>query len=130
MSEEITNENLIPEKDRDFLHEKGFTFIIVPEKGSLLLIIKNFPFSKIYNPTQADLLIVLPAGYPNSNLDMFWTYPDVKLSNGSWPAAADQHGQYSGLTWQRWSRHGNWRPGIDSLKNFMASISKEINRGV
>ena len=126
----MNNEGLIPERDREFLHEKEFSFTVIRENNDLLLIIKDYNLSQIYVPGIADLLIILPAGYPNSKLDMFWTFPDVKLANGNWPNAADQHHQFNGRVWQRWSRHGNWRAGIDSLKNFISTISKEIQKGI
>lgn len=121
---------LIPELDREFLSEKEYNFEIVSGKGPILLIIKNFHFSASYVPQIADLLIIIPAGYPNAPLDMFWTNPDVKLVNGNWPSAAEHHEQYNGKSWQRWSRHGNWRTGIDSLQSFITSIKKEIVKGV
>ena len=121
---------LIPELDREFLSEKGYVFEVVSGKGPLFLIIKDFPFSTSYVPQIADLLIIIPAGYPNAPLDMFWTNPDVKLTNGNWPSASEHHEQYNGRSWQRWSRHGGWRMGIDSIKSFLASVKKEIAKGI
>jgi len=131
MPEENKNPiELIPELDREFLSEKGYIFEVVSGKGPLFLIIKDFPFSDSYVPQIADLLIIIPAGYPNAPLDMFWTNPDVKLINGNWPSASDNHEQYNERSWQRWTRHGSWRMGIDSLKSFLTSVKKEIAKGI
>ena len=126
------NEHLIPELDRDFLKEKAYDFTIIPENGALLLVIRAFSFPVAYTPTTANLLIVIPAGYPNAQLDMFWTQPDVKLASGAFPAAANNYGNYAGQKWQRWSRHSQvpWRPGIDNLRTFFAALKKELEKGI
>jgi len=96
------------------------------------VIINDFDFPAAYMPRKANLLIILPAGYPNANLDMFWTEPVVKLADGNWPARADNHAVYNGVSWQRWSRHFQtpWRQGVDNLRTFVATIRKELARGV
>lgn len=123
---------LLPESDRDFLAEKGMVFDVAKENGEILLVIHDFPFPATYQPTNADLLIVIPAGYPNAQLDMFWSLPDVKLANGHWPAQAEQHQAYLGKSWQRWSRHFQqpWRPRIDGIKTFVASVRAELGKGI
>ncbi len=130
MSDQSAKDQL-PELDREFLEEKEFDFDVVKEGGELHLVIRDFNFPK-YAPTKADLLIIIPAGYPNSQLDMFWTYPDVKLPGGGCPAQCQHHQVFRQRNWQRWSRHFQqpWRPGIDSLRTFMASIRAEIAKGI
>lgn len=130
-----TNELLIPEIDRDFLHEKGYEFQVIPEDKSLYLILNNFSLpSSFYNPSTVDLLIVIPESYPNAQLDMFWTHPDVKLLNGNWPLNSDNHQIYCGQNWQRWSRHfqgeAPWRVGIDNIRSFLSTIRKELAKGL
>ncbi|MCL5006684.1 MAG: hypothetical protein M1153_00845 [Patescibacteria group bacterium] len=130
--EPTNNEHLIPEIDRDFLREKEYEFLVVRESGSFHLIIKNFSFPEAYAPTIADLLIILPAGYPNAALDMFWTRPDVKLASGSFPEKSDVHKDYRGESWQRWSRHFHaecpWRVGKDNIRTFIAAIKRELDK--
>lgn len=122
---------LLPELDREYLGEKGFDFEITPESGNLKLTIRSFQFPG-YVPETADLLVIIPAGYPNAQLDMFWTHPDVKLRSGAWPQNAEHHEDHAGRTWQRWSRHNTqgWRSGVDSLRTFLAAVRKEIAKGI
>jgi hypothetical protein len=82
------------------------------------------PIKNVTNP--------LPAGYPNAHPDMFWTFPDVKLANGSWPKSSEHHYAYDGRNWQRWSRHyqGKWRAGIDGLRSYLAAVRTEIAKGI
>lgn len=129
MSETLDFTKIIPENDRDYLQSKRFEFKVMKEAGIMFLILNDFELSTAYNPSIADLLILIPAGFPNAQLDMFWTYPNVKLQNGSYPLAAEHHQIFLGINWQRWSRHFHWRMGIDSLKSFLAAIRKEINKG-
>jgi hypothetical protein len=125
-------EDLIPEIDREFLAEKNLKFSVSRVGAATHVVIQHFDFPEAYTPRRANLLIILPAGYPNANLDMFWTEPVVKLANGNVPAGADNHTTYNGLSWQRWSRHfqNAWRQGIDNLRTFVMTIRRELNRGV
>lgn len=122
---------ILPEPDVEYLQEKQYVFDVHETGGDNHVIIHGFPFLT-YQPVQADLMIILPAGYPNGKLDMFWTYPDIKLSDGNWPRNCEVHADYHGKSWQRWSRHlaGDWRPGVDNLRTYMASVITEIKKGI
>jgi len=123
---------LLPEIDREFLEEKGYVYRVIPAASGLEVVIENFDLAPAYSPSRADLMIILPAGYPNATLDMFWTYPDVKLRNGNWPERCEHHEIHNERNWQRWSRHfvQPWRPGSDTLRTFITSIRQEITRGI
>jgi hypothetical protein len=124
--------SLIPQKDEDYLRERGFNYELKQVGNDICLILKNWPFPEAYNPRTADVLIVIPPSYPSNQLDMFWTIPDVKLAaNGNWPQASGEHGNYDGKAWQRWSRHtSEWRAGVDNLRTFITAMTAEINRGI
>jgi len=125
-------EDLVPEVDRDFLAVKGYMFSAKRVGADVHVVIEDFPFPPAYTPPSANLLIILPAGYPNANLDMFRTIPDVKLVSGAWPKNADNREVHAGVSWQRWSRHFNsgWRQGIDNLRTFVASVRHELGKGI
>jgi hypothetical protein len=125
-------EDLVPEIDRTFLTEKNFRHSAHRVGQDTHVVIHEFDFREAYTPRKANLLIILPAGYPNAKLDMFWTEPVVKLANGNWPAGAETHAIHNGVSWQRWSRHfpQAWRQGVDNLRTFIATIRKELARGV
>lgn len=123
--------NVIPEIDIDFLQSKRYQYEILSHNGLPHLLIKDYPIpSQFYDASIADILIHFPAGYPNAPLDMFWTYPTVRLLNGSLPTTADYYEQFHGRSWQRWSRHGSWRPGVDGLQNFVRAMNMELNKGI
>jgi hypothetical protein len=120
---------LIPEEDIEFLDEKGFDYELIQVEGAVHLILHHFPFQR-YVPQEADMLIRLPAGYPQTAVDMFYTIPDLKLPSGVFPDRCDQHPAFEGKSWQQWSRHSTWRVGIDSLRTFLSAVIKEIDKGI
>lgn len=120
---------LIPEEDIEFLVEKGFDYELIQVEGAVHLILHRFPFPR-YVPKEADMLIRLPAGYPQTALDMFYTIPDVKLASGAFPDRCDQHPAFAGRIWQQWSRHSTWRVGIDNLRTHLSAVIKEIDKGI
>ncbi len=119
----------LPERDIEFLQEKEFNYELIEFPGGLYLIIKDFPFPPAYSPRTAKTLIVLPVGYPDSGLDMIFTIPDVKLSDGHWPQSSEAHVIHNELTWQQWSRHYTWRPGIDNIRTFIIAMKQELEKG-
>jgi hypothetical protein len=122
---------IIPQHDEDYLKERGFDYQLKQVGAEVHLVIRNWAFPSAYNPQSADLLIRISAGYPLSQLDMFWTSPDLKLASGGWPQAAEVHETLDGRNWQRWSRHTQeWRAGVDNLRTFVAAVTMEINRGI
>jgi hypothetical protein len=124
------NEIRLLDQDETFLKEKGYEFDLFVEGSEVHIVIKNFPLSAQYSPNKADMLIKIPPGYPDAPLDMFWTDPEIKLSNGQAPQATETRETHHERTWQRWSRHYAWRPGVDSLKNFLRSIHSELQKNI
>lgn len=83
-----------------------------------------------YDRDSADLLLRLPAGYPDVPPDMWWFDPAVRLADGRSVQATDTVEQHLGRSWQRWSRHfqgGQWQSGVDGLESFLALIRRELD---
>jgi Prokaryotic E2 family E len=119
--------------DEAFLADRLGEFEAFDEGGFTCVVLKKDVLPDAYAPRIVDLLVRLPTGYPNANPDMFWTTPGVRLANGTEPAGAGALETYGQRTWQRWSRHypsGGWRPGVDSLRTYIATIRGELRRGV
>ena len=126
----MENDELLPEIDVEFLQGKGFDYELVPFAAGFYLIIKQYEFPNAYLPRNADMLIILPMGYPNAPVDMFFTIPDVKLTDGTFPLNSNQHPNHDGKKWQQWSRHIVWRIGIDNLRTYFSAIKKELIKGI
>jgi hypothetical protein len=119
----------LPERDIEFLQEKEFNYELIEFPGGLYLIINDFPFPPAYLPRTAKTLIVVPVGYPDSGLDMIFTNPDVKLKDDRWPQSSEAHVTHNKLTWQQWSRHYTWRPGVDNIRTFITAMKQELEKG-
>lgn len=120
------------ESDEDYLRGKDYNFEATEQGAELHVIIHDFPLPKTYSARSVDLLVRLPAGYPNAHPDMFWTIPRVTLVNGQVPQGAGANENHGGRTWQRWSRHWTtrWRPGTDGLDTFLVAVRSEIAKGI
>jgi hypothetical protein len=121
---------ILPEPDVDYLVSKYTDLEVIKNVSDVHVIFHNYDFPEVYQPRQANLLIILPVGYPNAKGDMFWTYPDVQLAIGKWPISSEVHQDFHGKSWQRWSRHISWRSGIDNLRTFITAVQREITRGI
>lgn len=125
---------MLPERDQNYLEMKCLNFEVVPNPSNgaeHFLIIKDFNMGQHYNPPTVELLIVIPAGYPTSPLDMFWVHPFVTKQDGSLPAQATEKMTVEGKVWQRFSRHREvpWRPYVDGVAVHMNFIRCDLNMG-
>lgn len=140
MSEVVDISEVLPEDDAVFLMEKYSGHVVRQVGSEIHVLLPDFTFPATYTPTSVQLLIRLPAGYPNAAPDMFWTKPDVTLTSGAFPEAC-AHKEvpgsgkgvevYEGVQWQRWSRHfhGGWVVGRHGLRSFVAAIKTELGKG-
>jgi hypothetical protein len=123
----------IPEPELESLRGDGLEYSIVPEGNMTCLVVQRFGLPAGYNRTESDLLLRLPAGFPDVPPDMWWFDPPVLRADGSRVPATEAVENHLGRSWQRWSRHfnaGQWRPGLDCLESFLALIRKELSRCV
>ena len=126
MSDELLER--FPLEDRDFLTQKGVELIEGP--GLVYAVLNNEELGSAYAPNSARVMFQVPFGYPDAAMDMFWTFPTVKLSSsGSDPQQCSHFEEHMGETWQRWSRHISWRAGIDNLRTFYRAFRTEVGLG-
>lgn len=123
---------MLAEGDRLHLESKGLRYDVLPEGQMISVIIYDFPLPPGYSESRVDLLMRLPAGFPDAPPDMFWVDPVVAYATGVAPQATEQRESHHGRTWQRWSRHlaVAWRPGIDSLQTYVRLIRTDLEAGV
>ncbi|MBY3027360.1 hypothetical protein HA464_32355 (plasmid) [Rhizobium leguminosarum bv. trifolii] len=122
ISETTEGLEALPSADRRFLDTHGISYEIMNESGIGAVVLKAFalPPGK-FDHDKVDVMIQLPSGYPDASVDMFYTLPWIKLTaTNSYAACADVAHQFAGANWQRWSRHGEWRAGIDGIRTMVA----------
>lgn len=126
--DQTTEGDTLPSFDQTFLVDHGYQFDVVQEGRETGIILKSLelPEGK-FNVEAADILVLLPAGYPDCAPDMFYAYPHLTLASGQVPKACTVQHTFAGRVWQRWSRHNNaWRPGIDGLRTMVARIKTAL----
>lgn len=126
-----TTEGLLalPEADQRYLNSHGVTFEVTNDGTHTGVVLKQFPLpASKFNHATADVLVLLPPGYPDVAPDMFYCDPWLTLpSVGRYPTCADQPHSFQGRNWQRWSRHNAaWRPGIDGLHTMLKRIEHAL----
>lgn len=126
-----TTEGLIalPEADRRYLNDHGIVVEVVSDGPHTGVMLKQMelPAGKFNHPA-ADVLVILPPGYPDVAPDMFFCDPWLTLlSAGRYPTCADVSHAFLDRNWQRWSRHNpSWRPGIDGLHTMIKRIEHAL----
>lgn len=104
----------LPEDDEDYLNSLGLQWEAIEDSGGRWVLIHAHPLPDGFNHGAATMAIRIEAGYPPAKLDMVYYFPSLGRSNGrDIPALSTQ--QLDGVTYQRWSRHYEWREGIDCL---------------
>lgn len=126
--DQTTEGDTLPSFDQVFLSDHGYQFEVIQEGSKTGIILKSLelPDGK-FSAGMADILVMLPAGYPDCAPDMFYVSPHLTLANGQVPKACSVQLTYGGRVWQRWSRHNSeWRPGIDGLRTMVARVKTAL----
>ena len=120
---------MLRDVDRKHLEALGYRFSAYQEGELTLLVIHEYELPDGYTPRTVDLLLQIPRDYPDAALDMWWVSPEVRFerTNGR-PANTDVFQTFAGFMpeparqWQRFSRHPQWRLGVDDLRSYLASL--------
>lgn len=121
------------EQDVNFLQERDFRYELTEESGVQCLVMIDWALPIGYSQSHSDLLIRLPAGYPDIAPDMWWFSPAITRPDGIAIDATQVSENYLGRTWQRWSRHlgpNQWATGIDDLRSFHSLVWREVCKAV
>ncbi len=119
----------LPEADQRYLDDHGLEADVVSHGPHTGVIVRqlSLPAGK-FNHAAADVLILLPTGYPDVPPDMFYFDPWLSLrSTGQYPNRADAALAFNSRNWQRWSRHNPaWRPGVDGLHTMLKRVEHAL----
>ncbi len=116
---------VLPSRDRAYLERTALPFEEIREGGQAAVILRDvcLPTDK-YDIAKTDVLFLLPPGYPDVPIDMFYLDPWARLKqSGACPRAADTTQRFIDRDWQRWSRHNpEWQPGKDGIWTMIARM--------
>jgi hypothetical protein len=121
--------SFLSERDRQYLNQRGLNYAEVTSGSQKGIVFSGFALPMgLYDIPQADILVLLPKGFPDVPTDMFYLFPWITLSQtAKYPKAADQPFQFDGKNWQRWSRHNNeWRIGIDGIHTTLIRMTTAL----
>lgn len=122
---------MLPVKDRRYLEDRGITFDEVGDGAQRGIVLRDFSLPPgLFAVETADILIILPGGYPDVPPDMFFSNPWLKLkANDHYPYAAEAALSFAGKNWQQWSRHNNeWRPGTDGIWTMLKRVETALRK--
>ncbi|MDA8000749.1 MAG: hypothetical protein MPL62_05540 [Alphaproteobacteria bacterium] len=115
---------LLPD-DKGFLAGIGYDWNYEEEAGKRGLIIQNYRLPAGYSPEQSDFMLLIPANYPMDAIDMFYFDPGIARADGLSINALEYH-EHFGRTWQRWSRHYSWQPGVHSVATHVCYVGNQL----
>jgi hypothetical protein len=122
----------LPEVDISSLDAMKLEWSTVRElSGALLLVIEGWRPPAGYNVATATLVLVIPQGYPDTQIDMAYFSPPLIRADGrainNLTTAAWSIG-----TFQQWSRHRTaqnpWRPGVDDISTHLSLVDDWLRR--
>ena len=122
-----TQNNLfpLPKEDIEYLKANLFKWKLYIEDSKKGIIISNYHLPNGYMPDKSDLMLIIPDNYPTAKIDMFYFSQIIERKDGVKINRLENESHF-GKTWQRWSRHYDWRPGIDSLATHIPYIENEL----
>jgi hypothetical protein len=123
----------LPGEDMEWLENRGQPYELVADGGILRVVVFELAVPAGYNVQTIDANIRIEPGYPDTQIDMVYFFPDLFLLSGRSIGALSTD-SFMEKTWQRWSRHrtgGNpWRPGIDNIATHFALVHEWLEREV
>ncbi len=121
--------SFLPAADAAYLQRKGIAYDEVEQGAQKAIVLQSYglPAAR-FDAGQANILILLPTGYPDVAPDMFYLLPWVRLVVGNrYPKAADVSFSFRGQNWQRWSRHNpEWRSNVDGIWTMLKRIDAAL----
>lgn len=120
----------LPEEDVDFLNTLGLVWATIIDGKVRWLLVYDYPVPAGFNVAQATLAIKVEGGYPPAKLDMAYFMPALSKASGNIPNLSTI--TIAGQNFQQWSRHYEWREGVDTLTTHYLRVRDwlvgELNR--
>jgi hypothetical protein len=132
LAEALRRDFKLAAEDAEYLDSLKLPWETVRElNGTLLLIIGGWSLPAGYNVPLAKLVLVIPQGYPDTQVDMAYFSPALSRRDGK------QINNLSSIQWQvgtfqQWSRHRTganpWRPGTDDFSTHLSLVDDFLRR--
>ncbi|MDE0119051.1 MAG: hypothetical protein OXM55_03475 [Bdellovibrionales bacterium] len=116
---------LLPAEDIEYLSANFSNWQPLSENSKKGILIPDYQLPNGYIPKKSELMIIIPSDYPTAKIDMFYFCPDIKKKDGTDIAALNTETHFQ-RNWQRWSRHYDWRAGIDNIATHISYIYNQL----
>lgn len=120
----------LPERDAEFLDSNGYNWEAINGNGNWV-IIHDYPIPNGYNLSKTIVALRIDPGYPSTQIDMVYFYPNLIRKDGH-PIGAITGCAIDGSIYQRWSRHRTgfnpWRPEVDDLSTHLGLVNYWLER--
>jgi hypothetical protein len=117
----------LPEMDRDFLDASGLDWEAVVDGANKVLLIHNHSIPTGYDQSNATVGLLIPPGYPDSQIDMAYFFPPLQRVDGK-SIGGLSNMMINGKEFQRWSRHRTqsnpWRIDVDGVASHLAYMTE------
>ncbi len=129
----------LPEKDRDYLDNLGLKYETLKSNGRQFVIIYDYFVNQDYYKIEkggdnVDVLLLIPSGYPNSQIDMASFYPHLQRVDKKPIPNIHHFYNVKHRKWQTWSRHRSglavWDPEIDFIGTHMEYVESFLQKEV
>lgn len=118
----------LPEEDVDFLDSSEWEWETIVDGNNRWLLINDFSVPNGYNLSEVTAAIQILSGYPTSQLDMVYFHPALQRKDNFAIGQANVFQTIGGVSFQRWSRHYQWKPGLHSLATHILAIEEWLKR--
>lgn len=115
----------VSDEDVEYLNSKGYTWEAVSQPDAKRIVVRGFQSPDGFTPPQVDMFVILPHGYPDTQIDMVYFHPPLARKDGKVIGSLVTN-QFENKAWQGWSRHRTenspWRQGIDNLASHLMLV--------
>ncbi|MYN04534.1 hypothetical protein GTP41_20795 [Pseudoduganella sp. DS3] len=122
--------------DEDHLDSLSARWETVLDSGRRWLIIDSYDVPYGYTSGSTRLALEIPPTYPGAQIDMFYVYPPLALSDGREILATQVRATIQGIEFHGWSRHrgpspgSEWKIGVDNVVTHLALVESALQKEV
>jgi hypothetical protein len=120
----------LPEEDVEQLDSLQLDWETIRDNNGQWLLLHSFQFPAGYNHGNGAVAIQIPGNYPVAGLDMAYFFPHLARADGQPLRQADVQQPLDGKSWQRWSRHYTWAPGLHNIGTHIVLVRRWLDHGM
>jgi hypothetical protein len=120
--------------DEDHLDQFATRWETIVESNRRWLIIESYRVPMGYTSGETKLALEIPGTYPGAQIDMFYCFPPLALSDSREIPSTQVRAIIQGVEFHGWSRHrgpaSEWKIGIDNVVTHLALVESALQKEV